>query len=145
MVKRVSFLDDLYHTYKKICSLLRSYKPGGRGLDVDLLLSQHGLQDALETLCHCWVGRTAKNRNIICKDTIILITIPLWTKCSKFCWGLDFIKEKCKCMSSEEKERRIMHLLRDLHPTLLSALEGIVDQVKGRQCYMHISSLMVII
>jgi len=25
---------------------------------------------------------------------------------------------------------RIMHLLRDLHPTLLSALEGIVDQVK---------------
>ena len=24
---------------------------------------------------------------------------------------------------------RIMHLLRDLHPTLLSALEGIVDQV----------------
>ena len=26
---------------------------------------------------------------------------------------------------------RIMHLLRDLHPTLLSALEGIVDQVGG--------------
>ena len=25
---------------------------------------------------------------------------------------------------------RIMHLLRDLHPTLLSALEGIVDQVR---------------
>ena len=27
---------------------------------------------------------------------------------------------------------RIMHLLRDLHPTLLSALEGIVDQVGAR-------------
>lgn len=25
---------------------------------------------------------------------------------------------------------KIMHLLRDLHPTLLSALEGIVDQVR---------------
>ena len=27
---------------------------------------------------------------------------------------------------------RIMHLLRDLHPTLLSALEGIVDQVNNK-------------
>ena len=26
---------------------------------------------------------------------------------------------------------RIMHLLRDLHPTLLSALEGIVEQVRS--------------
>ena len=25
---------------------------------------------------------------------------------------------------------KIMHLLRDLHPTLLSALEGVVDQVR---------------
>lgn len=31
---------------------------------------------------------------------------------------------------------RIMHMLRDLHPTLLSALEGIVDQmVWFRECW----------
>ena len=30
---------------------------------------------------------------------------------------------------------RIMHLLRDLHPTLLSALEGIVDQVRQPRYY----------
>jgi len=29
---------------------------------------------------------------------------------------------------------KIMHLLRDLHPTLLSALEGVVDQV---HVYIH--------
>ena len=29
---------------------------------------------------------------------------------------------------------KIMHLLRDLHPTLLSALEGVVDQVFTSHC-----------
>lgn len=44
---------------------------------------------------------------------------------------------------------RIMHLLRDLHPTLLSALEGIVDQVSYIQwdmricCYPYIESLLL--
>ena len=32
---------------------------------------------------------------------------------------------------------RIMHLLRDLHPTLLSALEGIVDQVCSSLMYSN--------
>ena len=30
---------------------------------------------------------------------------------------------------------KIMHMMRDLHPTLLSALEGIVDQVGAMQSY----------
>ena len=36
---------------------------------------------------------------------------------------------------------RIMHLLRDLHPTLLSALEGIVDQV-SIQCRITIGTFL---
>ena len=38
---------------------------------------------------------------------------------------------------------RIMHLLRDLHPTLLSALEGIVDQVRegSRMAGISLASL----
>ncbi len=35
----------------------------------------------------------------------------------------------CRCS-------KIMHMMRDLHPTLLSALEGIVDQVRYNK-YFH--------
>ena len=38
---------------------------------------------------------------------------------------------------------RIMHLLRDLHPTLLSALEGIVDQVICVMCYFSLTHISV--
>lgn len=31
---------------------------------------------------------------------------------------------------------RIMHMQRDLHPTVLSSLEGIVDQVLHKLCYV---------
>ena len=38
---------------------------------------------------------------------------------------------------------RIMHLLRDLHPTLLSALEGIVDQVCALNAHTYTPLLIV--
>ena len=38
---------------------------------------------------------------------------------------------------------RIMHLLRDLHPTLLSALEGIVDQVRMVDCIGTLGQIKV--